>query len=211
MAGSIADFKSSFRKDLARVNRFDVFIPIPFGLFPFIGETRSLALRCENAQLPGRNLSTASAKIYGVTEEYPYASTFDDVSLTFIVTEDMRQKNLFDSWLNYINPTSTYNVKYKKQYAVPILINQYDLQNKLSLSVSLLDAYPKAVNQMDLDWASDNMHKVTVTFAYTSWRNNSVDSLATDFIDAARFNDELSRRSPAQQGGFNPDAINGLF
>lgn len=199
MAGSIADFKSSFRKDLARTNRFDVFIPLPFGLFPFLGETRTLALRCENAQLPGRNLATTPSRIYGVTEEYPYASTFDDISLTFIVTEDMKQKNLFDSWINYINPTSTYNIKYKNQYAVPILINQYDLQNKLTMSVSLVDAYPKAVNQMDLDWASDNFHKLTVTFAYTSWRNNSVDALAVDFIEAARFNIDEQTRTLASQ------------
>jgi hypothetical protein len=192
MAGSIADFKSSFRKEVARTNRFDVFIPIPLGLSPFLGESRALALRCENAQLPSRNISTAPSKIYGVTEEYPYASTFDDVSLTFVVTEDMKEKNLFDSWMNYINPISTYNVKYKNQYAVPIVIRQYDLQNKLTMSVTLLDAYPKAMNQMDLDWASDAIHKVTVTFAYTSWRNNSVDSLAMEFIDAGNFNDNLA-------------------
>jgi len=67
MAGSIADFKSSFRKEVARTNRFDVFIPIPLGLGFFVGESRNLALRCENAQLPSRNLSTAPSKIYGVT------------------------------------------------------------------------------------------------------------------------------------------------
>ncbi len=200
MAGSIADFKSSFKKELARSNHFDVFIPIPLGLFPFLAESRSLALRCENAQLPSRNLSTAPSKIYGVTEEYPYASTFDDVSLTFVVTEDMKEKNLFDSWMNYINPISTYNVKFKGDYAVPIVIRQYDLQNKLTMSVTLLDAYPKAINQMDLDWASDSIHKVTVTFAYTSWRNNSVDSLASDFIDAAKYSAD---RIVSQQ--FNPD------
>jgi len=103
----------------------------------------------------------------------------------------MKEKNLFDSWMNYINPTSTYNVKYKSQYAVPIVIRQYDLQNKLTMSITLLDAYPKAINQMDLDWAADTIHKVTVTFAYTSWRNNSVDSLALEFIDAAGFNSQL--------------------
>lgn len=186
MPGSIADFKSSFKKDLARSNHFNVFVPVPLGLFPFIGDIPMLTYRCENAQLPGRNLSTTNSKIYGVTEEYPYASTFDDISLTFIVTEGMREKNIFDSWLNYINPMSTYNVKYKKDYAVPILINQYDMQNKLSMSVVLMDAYPKAVNQMDLDWASDSPHKLTVTFAYTSWRNISLDALSIDFIDAAR-------------------------
>jgi hypothetical protein len=44
MAGSITDFKASFRTDLARPNRFDVNIPIPIGLLPYRGIGRTLGL-----------------------------------------------------------------------------------------------------------------------------------------------------------------------
>lgn len=184
MAGSIADFKASFSKDLARPNRFDVNVPIPIGLLPYRNIGRTLSMRCENTELPGRSISTTSMKIYGAEEKYPYQTTFNDISLTFIVSDDMSEKKFFDAWLNWINPTINYNLKYKADYAVALTINQYDVTNKLSYSITMLDAFPIAVNQMDLDWSSDGHHKLTVTFAYTSWRNNSVEALAMELLSS---------------------------
>ena len=183
MAGSIAEFKASFNTDLARPNRFDVNIPIPIGLLPYRGIGRTLNMRCENAELPGRSISTTTMKIYGVEEKFPYQTTYSDISLTFIVGDDMAEKKFFDAWLNWINPTINYNLKYKADYAVPLSVNQYDVKNQLSYSVTMLDTFPIAVNQLDLDWSSDGHHKLTVTFAYTSWRNNSLEALGMELLE----------------------------
>jgi hypothetical protein len=48
MAGSIADFKASFSKELARPSKFDVNIPIPLGMIPYRSTSRMLTMRCEN-------------------------------------------------------------------------------------------------------------------------------------------------------------------
>lgn len=183
MAGSIADFKASFRTDLARSNKFDVYIPIPLGMIPFLGTSRNLALRCENAQLPGRNLETTPMKIYGVNELFPVSTSYENITLTFLVGDDMKEKIFFDAWLNWIQPTLSYDTKYKSDYAVITRINQYDVENKISLSIDLMDAFPIAVNQLDLDWSSDSIHKLSVTFAYTSWRSNDLSSLAMEYLE----------------------------
>jgi len=190
MAGSIAEFKASFSKDLARPNRFDVNVPIPIGLTLYRQISRTLSMRCENAELPGRSISTTSMKIYGVEEKYPYQTTYNDISLTFIVGDDMSEKKFFDAWLNWINPTINYNFKYKADYAVPLTVNQYDVKNQLSYSVTMIDAFPIAMNQLDLDWSSDGHHKLTITFAYTSWRNNTVEALGMEVLETA-FADSL--------------------
>lgn len=184
MAGSINDFKSSFSKDIARPNKFDVSIPIPLTLIPYINSAKSLVYRCENANLPGRSLATTEQKTYGPVEKMPYLTSYTDIDLTFIVDDDMNQKVFFDAWLNYINPMYNYNFKYKSDYATTITINQYDVTNQLSYSVNLYDAYPIAINQMDLDWSSDGFHKLTVTFAYTYWKNNSLQALGMELVDA---------------------------
>lgn len=183
MPGSIADFKASFTKDLARANKFDVNIPVPLGMVPFIGTSRKLALRCESTQLPGRNFDTTPMKIYGVYENFPFQTSYDNITMTFLVSDDMKEKSFFDSWMNWIQPTITFDTKYKQDYAVLLRINQYDVQNKLSLSIDLVDAFPIAVNQLDLDWSSDAVHKLAVTFAYTSWRSNDIDALATEYLE----------------------------
>lgn len=175
MAGSIADFKHSFTTDIARANRFDVLIPIPFVLVgtPYVS-AKSLTYRCETANLPGRTMATAEQKTYGPIEKFPYLMTYNDMDLTFLVDDDMKQKYLFDGWLDLINPYLNNNYGYKEEYATTITINQYDVTNKLSYSADLIDAYPISVNQMDLDWSNEGLHKLTVTFAYTYWKNNSL-------------------------------------
>ena len=185
MAGSIAEFKSSFTKDLARPNKFDVVINTPLVLTQYIGDVKNLTYRCENAQLPGRTFATMEQKIgSNPIEKYPYLTTYNDIDLTFIVDDDMKQKIFFDSWFELINPTYNFNYQYKSNYATTIVINQYDVQNQLTYSVTLFDAYPISMNQMDLDWASDGYHKLSVTFAYTYWQNNSLQALGMELVDA---------------------------
>lgn len=175
MTRTINDFKSSFNTDLARPSRFDVMIPVPLVLLgsPYVS-SRSLMYRCETASLPGRTFEMTEQKTYGPVEKYPHLTSYTDIDLTFLIDDDMKQKYLFDGWLDRINSTVTNNYSYKEEYATTITINQYDVQNNLSYSVDLFDAYPISMNQMDLDWSNDGVHKLSVTFAYTSWKNNSL-------------------------------------
>jgi len=184
MAGNINDFKSSFTKDLARTNRFDVNIPIPLTLIPYISSAKSLTYRCENAQLPGRTFATTEQKTYGPVEKFPYQTTFNDIDLTFIIEDDMNQKVFFDAWLNYINPQYNNNFRYKSDFSTIITVNQYDVTGQLSYSVDLVDAYPISMNQLDLSWGDDGYHKLSVSFAYTYWKNNSLQALGMQLVDA---------------------------
>jgi hypothetical protein len=184
MAGSINDFKSTFKNDLARPNRFDVDIPIPLTLLPYLKTSSNLRYRCENANLPGRTLATIEQKTYGPVEKFPYMTTYNDIDLTFIVDGDMSQKVFFDAWINYINPLYNNNFRYKSDYATDLRITQYDVKNEATYSVDLYEAYPISINQLDLDWSNDSYHKLTVTFAYTKWKNNSLEALAMEFVDS---------------------------
>lgn len=184
MAGSINEFKSSFTKDVARPNKFDVSIPVPLTMIPYLSSAKNMNYRCEHAQLPGRTFATTEQKTYGPIEKYPYLSTFTDIDLTFIVDDDMNQKVFMDAWLNYINPQYNNNFRFKSDYSTVITVNQYDVNNELSYSVNLYDAFPVSMNQLDLDWSTDGYHKLSVTFAYTYWQNNSLQSYGMQLVDA---------------------------
>lgn len=185
MPGSITEFKASFRKDLARPNKFQVNVPVPLTLIPYVNNAKSLVYRCESANLPGRMFATTEQKIgSNPVEKYPYLTTFNDIQLTFIVDDDMSQKVFFDAWLNFINPTYNYNFRYKSDYATIVTINQYDVTNQVSYSINLYDAYPVSVEALDLDWAVDGYHKLRVTFAYTYWQNNSLQAYGMQLVDA---------------------------
>ena len=177
MAGKITDIRASFTNDLARPNRFEVKIFLPTEVeLSMPSNIRGnpggvLRYRCESAQLPGKTLATTEQKIYGPVEKYPYLTTYNDLDLTFIVSDDMYEKYVFDAWMEYINPGYTNNFRYKNEYAALISIDQYNVADGKTYSVDFFEAYPISMNQLDLDWSSDGYHKLTVTFAYTRWFN----------------------------------------
>ncbi len=175
MAGSISEFKSSFATDIARPSRFDVSIAPPLTLLALSGvRGRQLSYRCEISQLPGRTFATTDRKTYGPVEKLPYLTTYNDIDMTFLISGSMSEKYFFDSWLDLVNPKQTNNFNYRNEYSTSIRINQYGVDNTLTYSAELYDAYPISINQLDLDWASEDVHKLTVTFAYTKWQNNSI-------------------------------------
>jgi len=167
---SLEKFKSSFATDLARPNRFEVFLNLPTSVSKAAAcDTENLRYRCETAQLPGRTFDTIEQKTYGPIEKFPNLTTYTDIDLSFIVEDNMKVKEVFDLWLEFINNIIDNNFRYKSEYAADITIAQYTVTNELAYGVNLIDAYPISMNQLDLDWSSDGYHKLTVTFAYTYW------------------------------------------
>lgn len=175
---SINEFRSSFSTDLAKPAYFDVIIFIPpiFTSSNYavgIADAQRLQLRCEAAELPGRTIATHDFKTYGPVEKMPYMTTYNDITLTFICSSSMIEKSLFDLWIDYINPSDTWNFRFKNNYCTKILINQYDSTKNYTYQNSLIDAFPVSVNQLDLNWNDDGYHKLSVTFAYTNWENTA--------------------------------------
>ena len=181
MTRSISEMLSSFKTDIARQSRFDVRITLPAALFDKklinYSDERLLTLRCDAAEFPGKTFVAAEQK-FGTNpiEKYPYQTTHDDISLTFIISGDMREKIIFDSWMRLIMPEINFNPTYKYNGLVPnyvseVAISQYNVTGDRVYENILVDAYPISVNQLELDWSSDNFHKLTVVFAYTYWKS----------------------------------------
>ena len=178
----------------ALANRFRVDIVPPSKIFLNAASlTKKLSFQCEAAELPGRTLATLDARTYGPTKKYPYQTTYNDLSLTFICMGNttsgpntgLWEKTFFDTWMNYINPTDLYNFRYKSDYQTEITIHHYDtyssreaennFENQFldeTYSVDFFEVFPISVNQLQLGWADDSVLKLTVTFAYTKWEDH---------------------------------------
>ena len=186
MAGNINEFKSSFKTDVARPSRFDVNIPVPIALATYITTGRNLSMRCESVDMPGRAFATTEKKMGSAPiQKFPYQTNYTESTFTFIVSDDMNEKIFFDAWMELINPTTDFNFQYKANYAVDVSINQYDVTGNLTYAAVLKEAFPLAINQLDMEWSSDGYHKMAIVFAYTQWNNNTVSALGQSFKNAA--------------------------
>lgn len=136
--------------------------------------TRYFSLQCETAQLPGKVLQTADVKIYGPTFKVPYQKQFDNATLGFLCTNDFYERKLFDQWIDAIMPSSTNNLRYARddetRYLTNIKIIQYDDFIKQIYAVELIDAFPIAVASQDLSWSDDGFHRLSIQFAYQTYK-----------------------------------------
>lgn len=187
---SISNFISEVNtRGLARPSRFEVFILPPPGLGSLTTSSKFISLMCESASLPAMTVSTKPYRIYGASYQRPISSDFngDGITLSFYVDNLMEVKSFFDAWMfKVVNPNS-FNVSYQKDYISQIKISQLNEKNAESYSVYLEDAFPRAINLLDLNMGATNqVHKLNITFAYRRWFPQS------EFLNRLNFNPDLS-------------------
>lgn len=136
--------------------------------------TRYLALQCESAELPGKSLITADAKIYGPTYKIPYQTQYNETTLNFVCTNEFYERKLFEKWLESIMPTDTNNLRYPKgeasHYLTNIKIIQYDDFIRQIFAIELIDAFPIGIASQPLAWSEDGFHRLGIQFAYQKYR-----------------------------------------
>jgi len=133
--------------------------------------TRYLSLQCDSAEIPGMSLMSADVKIYGPSYKVPYQRDLNDITLSFICTNDFYERKLFDRWMECIMPSDTYNMRFPKgansRYLTDITVIQFDEFIKQVYAIKIKDAFPISVASMPLNWADDSVHRLTVQFACT--------------------------------------------
>jgi hypothetical protein len=190
---SIDNLKSTIgrRQGVAQPNRFAIYMPIPIfntdnaiknaisagiaggsvaaGINSLYNDPRDLTFLCRTAVLPGRQIATTDYATNTKMHKMPYAQITDDLTLTFIVTQDMFVKKLFDACqAKVINPD--YSVNYKDTYVSDIIVQQLNKDNFPIYTVKFKNAYPVTVDPIELSSdSSDTMSTMGVTLAYDDW------------------------------------------
>ena len=117
---------------VARTSNFLVEIGAPGNLLNEV--SRSMPLRIEQVSIPSRTLTTFTQNYYGPPREIPYRYTSSPVSLTILLSEDMREREFFMQWqdlfvgtrrVKQTNPTAIYDCGYFKECVGSVTIKQY--------------------------------------------------------------------------------------
>jgi hypothetical protein len=174
MVANITNFLSNFSNEAARPCNFDVLITSKAIDIP-----QSMIFKCEASELPSRTFSLVEQKTYGPVQYFPVQNFYEKVNLTFLCSDDMIEKKIFDEWMDQISTSGVaalfgsninavqFDFNYKDTYQGQVYIRQYDLTGKLSYKSTLFEAFPISVHPLKLDWgAANEVHKLMVTFAY---------------------------------------------
>ena len=146
---------------------------------------------CDSATLPGRTITDETNDVmYGPERKIARGVSYEDITLTFYMDQNMAEKVLFESWQNLAISPNTYNANYYDEYVGSIdifplvnLTEAADTRNDAAQSrapsgplaratvganfTHLVEAFPKTIAPIDLNYSTNNsLAKLSVTFSY---------------------------------------------
>ena len=187
---SITQFKENVK--IVRPNQFfvELYLPqkIQIEVSP-INVNNTFRFRCEATEFPGRTLATSDDISFGPTVRQAYDTTYNDLNLSIIASEDMNERYIFETWMDNIitNSGTTYNigvgaggvvssgasasggfVKYYNDYSsATIVIYQVNDQQRQLAKCTLNGVFPIGIGPMNLSWEeNDSYQRFAVTIAY---------------------------------------------
>ena len=186
---TIEDLKATIAKKggLARSNRFNVIFTPPtqsllnldpqqiissaisgnFSARNLINDPRDISMLCTSVVIPGKQIATIDYQAQKQTIKIPYGELHDDVTCTFLLTNDYYMKTVLDSWIGSVVDMDTYKVAYKKDITTDVIIQQLDEQNTPIYGVKLEGAFPTTVSDIELSNENENtVQTVNVSFSY---------------------------------------------
>jgi len=163
---------------------------LPSGLKGIVGGSkggglRTIQLRAESVQLPGRNLSTGDdPNIYGPIRSVVEGVNFaEDINITFQCGSELGERKFFEAWQEACYERETWNLKYYNDYVGSLSIYLLDTNSKRRYGLKCMEAYPKSVGSIDLNYApATDIAKVTVSFVFRYWKNIDIDDQGYDIL-----------------------------
>jgi len=188
----INEFLSLFlNKDgFSKSARYEVVIGLPKAATSTAGEllntetARKVSYHAETIAFPGRNLEIKEdLSTYGPTREIVSGSSYEDLSATFYVATDHREKKFFSEWQNSAHSNEDFNARYYYDYVGSVDIYQLDEEDRRRLGIRLMEAFPKTIGAIDMGYANANqINKMSVSFSYRYWEIIPGD-LASNFLN----------------------------
>ena len=162
---------------LASPNKFKVVIAFPDKIKQDNATLENLSLMCETISFQGRGVQTILDLQYGLRREIAYnAPVYQPITLSFLCSAALKEKQLLDKWNNYIVPNKGgygFDVAYYNDYRGTLTVHLLDRDGKtVKYTQTYMEAYPKTVNAIELNHSTTNsVARVTADFQYAYWKS----------------------------------------
>lgn len=134
-----------------------------------INDPRDISILCEQVTLPSRSISTLDYMADKQSNKFPYTNIDGDVNMTFILTNDMYMKTMFDSWASTVIDVDNYDLGYKDDFSTDVIIQTVNEKNVPTYGVKLEKAYPIDVALVNLNNTDGEYLRLTVSLAYDKY------------------------------------------
>ncbi len=140
---------------------------------------RELVYLNETIDFPGRAFVNMDVRYYGPSHKLPFQTQYEDLVMGFLCRADSVERELFDAWMELINPSTTFDFNYRDDYRATVDIFSFADYNTetgedatgpvAKYNFTILNAYPILINPQPVTWSDDNFLRLIVNFTYTHW------------------------------------------
>lgn len=173
----LTDFKNALAQ-LARPNRFLVDINPP-SIYDHGKDLRQLKFCVQTAQIPAKNVGTATMKFHGMELHLPGDYSHDDLTITFLNHWDWTGRDFFENWSRLLQDTNSYRSDdegYNTRTDAIQMINDASIivtqigesEDQILARYQFWNVFPKIVSEIELSMETiDTVETFQVTFAYS--------------------------------------------
>lgn len=162
------------------------------GMVQFMNE---MTLLIEATELPGRGFDYNETRYYGPSQYFAKNTKYGgSIEMQLICRTEGFERQFFDDWMQIINPVSSFDFNYPKEYYGEIQIFQlaefglFPSMPKPIYQWSLHQAWPMLVNPQPVTWADTDVLKLKVQFAYKYWSRPGIDGPQSQSTQQSMFN-----------------------
>ena len=164
---------------------------------------RQINIHCESVTLPGRDLAQQEVT-YGtdVKRQMVQTHTYEgNITATFYADKYLRERSFMEAWQNLAVDPVSHTAGYYDDYIGKMHIYQLGADSEVdrdmpTYALEALDVYPATIAVSSYNYATEGIQKVTVEFAYKSWRNMGTETSGIDFGHAMQTSANVKARTP---------------
>lgn len=163
--------------DYARPSRYEVIITPPAGLAGNTNLVRKVSMEVSQVSFPGFNLEIKEdTNTYGPVRKIVQGESFAELTSLVRCSPNMEEKTFIEQWQNLMVNKQTFSVGYYDEYIGTMQIFQLDRQDRRRYGIEVLECYPVAIDEQQLDYGNTNaVATIAVTWNYRYWKNLEYD------------------------------------
>tara|TARA_R110002074_G_scaffold349472_4_gene520001 strand:- start:313 stop:942 length:630 start_codon:yes stop_codon:yes gene_type:complete len=162
---------------LSRANRYELMITAPsipsLGNFSNSAESSALRFRVKSVNLPSKSIATSETKIYGPIRLAPYNITYDQLSFSVYLSDDMRERTYFENWMHYIFDYDTNRLRYYKEYSASdmklMIMNE---KNQTVQTYTFEESYPLSVGEIAFAYENEDVAVCDIGMTYRKYMSS---------------------------------------
>jgi hypothetical protein len=170
---------------LLNINNSDIVDNLLSGSFDIknlLTDPRDISILCTRAALPAWNISSFEYQSNEQVDKYPYTYIHEDLTLSFLCTNDYYMKKMLDQWMMGIVNLDGQTVSYKSTYKTDIVVMSMNKKNIPIYSYKFVDAFPIIQTAIEFEQGGTEFVNFDVIFAYDKFIPGGTLGSAADAI-----------------------------